>query len=380
MGIQNDRTQVPNDNYLEDEWVKEMVRACYEDGILPTNIDGGTMKVNGREVAFVLNRSIDELKVKWLKSRTVTVIFRDGARFLPRRVKENVIHAYEDGWIRDDAFGADFKRGRIKVESPNVASYIPRAQEVTDWMLAKKTNFIDLVGTTYRTDFKPWMTRAEVRDWRKTIDESWRLGFLWMRWSSCGITCGGADLTRRILFFSRIPETMSPCPRVIASAPGKVLVTGAYLILERPNAGLVLSTSARFFAVSEFLNDAAYQQIGEVLAGGRGGGKEEESTGVVVLSPQLDMEFRYSLNLHTYQLMMMTTTMNSNYSCSAGNPYVEYAIQYAVAVAKLLRRQEDQANLLCQADRDEVHEASDDVHDEKSGMPSRKSRSVDELK
>ncbi|GBG87557.1 hypothetical protein CBR_g45615 [Chara braunii] len=172
MGIQNDRAPVPNDNYLEDGQVKEMVRACHEHDILPANIDGGTMEVNGREVTFVLNSLIDELKVRWLKSRTIMVISREGARFLPRRVKEDVIRAYEDGWIRDDAFGASFKRGRIKVESTNIASYIPKAQEVTDWMLAKKTDFFDLAGTTYWTDFKPWMTRVEARDWRKTIDES----------------------------------------------------------------------------------------------------------------------------------------------------------------------------------------------------------------
>jgi phosphomevalonate kinase len=35
----------------------------------------------------------------------------------------------------------------------------------------------------------------------------------------------------------------------VVSAPGKVLITGAYLVLERPNAGLVLSTSARFYAI-----------------------------------------------------------------------------------------------------------------------------------
>lgn len=34
----------------------------------------------------------------------------------------------------------------------------------------------------------------------------------------------------------------------VASAPGKVLMTGGYLVLERPNAGLVLSTNARFYA------------------------------------------------------------------------------------------------------------------------------------
>lgn len=35
----------------------------------------------------------------------------------------------------------------------------------------------------------------------------------------------------------------------VASAPGKVLITGGYLILERPNAGLVFSTNARFYAI-----------------------------------------------------------------------------------------------------------------------------------
>lgn len=40
-----------------------------------------------------------------------------------------------------------------------------------------------------------------------------------------------------------------------ASAPGKVLVAGGYLVLERPNAGLVLSTSARFYAIVRPLRD-----------------------------------------------------------------------------------------------------------------------------
>lgn len=35
----------------------------------------------------------------------------------------------------------------------------------------------------------------------------------------------------------------------VVSAPGKVLMTGGYLILERPNAGIVLSTNARFYAI-----------------------------------------------------------------------------------------------------------------------------------
>ncbi|GBG77263.1 hypothetical protein CBR_g23591 [Chara braunii] len=169
---QDARAQVPGNYQLEEDRVKEMIRACYEEGILPTNIDSGKMSVEGREAKFVLNSAVDEIKVKWLKARTVTVIFRDGARFLPKKVKEDLIRAYEDVWIRDETFGEGFKRGRIKVESPNIVLYIPRSQAITDWMLAKRSDFIDLSNTTYRTEFKPWMTRVEVRDWRRTVDES----------------------------------------------------------------------------------------------------------------------------------------------------------------------------------------------------------------
>jgi len=42
----------------------------------------------------------------------------------------------------------------------------------------------------------------------------------------------------------------------VASAPGKVLIAGGYLVLERPNAGLVLSTTARFYAVVRPLRDS----------------------------------------------------------------------------------------------------------------------------
>ena len=42
----------------------------------------------------------------------------------------------------------------------------------------------------------------------------------------------------------------------VASAPGMVLMTGGYLVSERPNAGIVLSTNARFYAILKPLYDA----------------------------------------------------------------------------------------------------------------------------
>ena len=52
---------------------------------------------------------------------------------------------------------------------------------------------------------------------------------------------------------------------VTVSSPGKVLLTGAYLVLERPNAGLVISTSARFFAstkeASEQIDEDQFKKV-----------------------------------------------------------------------------------------------------------------------
>ena len=45
---------------------------------------------------------------------------------------------------------------------------------------------------------------------------------------------------------------LSSCASVTVSAPGKVLVAGGYLVLERPNVGLVLASSARFYTTASW--------------------------------------------------------------------------------------------------------------------------------
>ncbi|KAL4565142.1 hypothetical protein LXL04_029227 [Taraxacum kok-saghyz] len=85
----------------------------------------------------------------------------------------------------------------------------------------------------------------------------------------------------------------------IASAPGKVLITGGYLILERPNAGIVLSTNARFYAIVKPLYDELKPECWLW-----------SWTDVKLTSPQLNRE-----------------------SIETRNPFVEYAVQYAVAAA-----------------------------------------------
>ncbi|PON62949.1 Phosphomevalonate kinase, ERG [Trema orientale] len=101
---------------------------------------------------------------------------------------------------------------------------------------------------------------------------------------------------------------------VVASAPGKVLMTGGYLILERPNPGLVLSTSARFYAIVKPL----HQEI------------KPDSwawawTDVKLTSPQLNRESMFKLSLKNLTIQCV--------SSGSGNPFVEQAVQYSVAAA-----------------------------------------------
>ncbi|KAG6780824.1 hypothetical protein POTOM_013703 [Populus tomentosa] len=94
---------------------------------------------------------------------------------------------------------------------------------------------------------------------------------------------------------------------VVASAPGKVLMTGGYLILERPNAGVVLSTNARFYAIVKPL----YEEM------------KPDSwawawTDVRLTSPQLSRESMYKLSLKNLILQCVS-------SSESRNPFVEQA-------------------------------------------------------
>lgn len=103
---------------------------------------------------------------------------------------------------------------------------------------------------------------------------------------------------------------------VVASAPGKVLVAGGYLVLERPNAGLVLSTTARFYAIVRPLHDDL--------------GPDSWAwawTDVKVTSPQLSREAAYKLSLKKSTLQLTSAR-------ESANPFVEQAIQFSVAAAK----------------------------------------------
>ncbi|GMJ06019.1 hypothetical protein like AT1G31910 [Hibiscus trionum] len=101
----------------------------------------------------------------------------------------------------------------------------------------------------------------------------------------------------------------------VASAPGKVLMTGGYLILERPNAGIVLSTNARFYAVVKPI----YEDV-------KPGSWAWSWIDVKLTSPQLSRESMYKLSRKHLTLQCVS-------SSESRNPFVENAIQYTVAAA-----------------------------------------------
>ena len=68
--------------------------------------------------------------------------------------------------------------------------------------------------------------------------------------------------------------------RTTVSAPGKVLVTGGYLVLEKPNTGIVIATNSRFKSTV-----ASFQQQNE--------GKK---TNLVVESPQFKYKQDYQFS------------------------------------------------------------------------------------
>lgn len=111
---------------------------------------------------------------------------------------------------------------------------------------------------------------------------------------------------------------------VFVSAPGKVLLTGAYLVLEQPNAGLVLSTSARFFAI-----------VKPVCSSVNSDSWSWSWIDVRVLSPQLSKEILYKLSLRNLTLQKVSPLGED------GNAFVEEAIQLAVAAGSVIHQHSD---------------------------------------
>ncbi|GBG58748.1 hypothetical protein CBR_g148 [Chara braunii] len=63
--------------------------------------------------------------------------------------------------------GEGFSRGRVKVESLNAASYVAKSITIFAWLIDKRSAEVELGGTTYKLEFKPWLTNAQLRDQRR---------------------------------------------------------------------------------------------------------------------------------------------------------------------------------------------------------------------
>jgi phosphomevalonate kinase len=89
---------------------------------------------------------------------------------------------------------------------------------------------------------------------------------------------------------------------VTVSAPGKVLLAGGYLVLERPNVGLVVATDRRFYTTIE----AAVRDEGSM------------KNTIVVQSPQFHATWKYSYNLG----MISPCVENPSF-----NPFIEKTLR-----------------------------------------------------
>lgn len=90
--------------------------------------------------------------------------------------------------------------------------------------------------------------------------------------------------------------SLSTSATTALSAPGKVLLTGGYLVLDRNYTGTVFALDARIHVIVQQLRRGASRPAAEAVNGGAAAvGKEEEET-IVVRSPQfVDAVWEYEV-------------------------------------------------------------------------------------
>ncbi|GBG86522.1 hypothetical protein CBR_g41585 [Chara braunii] len=149
-----------------EEHTRQAIGQCYDEGIVQLAADVGEVVIDERGKWFKVNKSYDAIKERWLKERTVILIFQDEARDLMRSVKEDLIRSYEDGWMARRLFNPEIRRGRITFESRNVVSYVAKAVEVATWLVQKRSLKLILRGIKYPVMVKLWLTKGELKDLR----------------------------------------------------------------------------------------------------------------------------------------------------------------------------------------------------------------------
>jgi phosphomevalonate kinase len=108
--------------------------------------------------------------------------------------------------------------------------------------------------------------------------------------------------------------------RVVCSAPGKVLITGGYLILKRPHSGLVVGASARFECEAR-----------DVSSTSREASNQQHETHIVVTSPQFDTTNGWTVRLSADN--GGSVSVSADASNKSTNPFVISAIVFALLYA-----------------------------------------------
>jgi phosphomevalonate kinase len=120
------------------------------------------------------------------------------------------------------------------------------------------------------------------------------------------------------------------------SAPGKVLITGGYLILEKPHQGLVVSTTARFHTTVQWRRAAAAGSAAAAAAAA-------PAVFVVVRSPQFGNATCYAVTTPASQSPVLARVEavpfvehGKLFAPAAHNPYVHTTLRYCFTALHVL--------------------------------------------
>ena len=130
------------------------------------------------------------------------------------------------------------------------------------------------------------------------------------------------------------PTSSVERPSVVCSAPGKVLLAGGYLVLEPPNVGLTVATSAKFHTIAEW-ERAPVTPVANTLS------TDEPVLTVHVHSPQFGTtnvyEIRPSQRDTTQDPLgaIVVRDLSTERGETKRNPYVESSLMYCASVCLL---------------------------------------------
>jgi phosphomevalonate kinase len=104
------------------------------------------------------------------------------------------------------------------------------------------------------------------------------------------------------------------------SAPGKVLIVGGYLVLERPNVAFVVTTSTRFTAI---------------LKGELSSEKEVSNSIHLKISSSLERTWFYRISIERGHITLEFEPGSDSFTLERSNPFVECAVVCGLAVADI---------------------------------------------